>query len=520
MDESQEELEQVAKAYELISANNPPDLKTPFLICVDRTQDSIKPLKSKLSEQEISDNLLWKRAIESNKKEIAENILITAEKAKALTIKSSTEGEFYKFKGSNEWLNVNEYAETLLHQPFEDQLTHLFRYLLVEEFSIKRDLDNYSSANSLKEHYFDNEVGYPNKFFFSKALHKDFNLFIWQEKEWFLLDHSANQENSVSLKHHIESKFLKEKFKEKIYFDGFTQSLAESIFDSIKHYSNPFAEYEHIATLLSLFKDFISLTLVLEKLETLGYKNKNFILELASKENHLSYINHAELTLRSWLKESNSINVDNLSLSELLELSGKQSKENLKELKNTKDNFILAGLSILIKQLEQGNSFPNKVIGIDENYEDDTLNAYAVFLPWWHTVSSLTVDKLIFVEIKSAIEFNFKNTLSGRDSEYQDFQNSNWAGQVQMKLLDSYECLKLSSLSLDTPSELVENEKKQKAWNEVDIIITSAYQHKISRSALSVKLSKAIKNNKPYLDKASKRLKQLLDLYEKNILNN
>ena len=89
-----------------------------------------------------------------------------------------------------------------------------------------------------------------------------------------------------------------------------------------------------------------------------------------------------------------------------------------------------------------------------------------------------------------------------------------------MKLLDSYKCLKLSSLSLDTPSELVENDKKQKAWNEVDIIITSAYQHKISWSALSVKLSKAIKNNKPYLDKASKRLKQLLDLYEKNILNN
>ena len=86
--------------------------------------------------------------------------------------------------------------------------------------------------------------------------------------------------------------------------------------------------------------------------------------------------------------------------------------------------------------------------------------------------------------------------------------------------MDSYECLKLSSLSLDTPSELVENEKKQKAWNEVDIIITSAYQHKISRSALSAKLSKAINNNKPYLDKASKRLKQLLDLYEKNILNN
>ena len=129
MDESQEELEQVAKAYELIRANNPPELKTPFLICVDRAQDSIKPLKSKLSEQEILDNLLWKRAIESNKKEIAENILITAEKAKALTIKSSTEGEFYKFKGSNEWLNVNEYAATLLHQPYEDLFIHLFRFL-------------------------------------------------------------------------------------------------------------------------------------------------------------------------------------------------------------------------------------------------------------------------------------------------------------------------------------------------------------------------------------------------------
>ena len=439
---------------------------------------------------------------------------------KALTIKSSTEGELYKFTGSNEWLTVNEYAETLLHQPFEDQLTHLFRFLLVEEFSNKRDLGNFSSDNSLKEHYFEKEVGYPNKFFFSKALHKDFNLFIWQEKEWFLLDQSANQENSVSLKHHIDSKFLKEKFKEKIYFDGFTQSLAESIYDSIQYYSNPFAEYECIVTLLSLFKDFISLTLVLEKLEILGYKNKNFILELASKEDHLSYINHAELTLRSWLKESNSINADNLKLPELLELSGKTSRETLKELENTKDNFILAGLSVLIKQLEQGSSSPNKMIGIDENYEDDTIKAYAVFLPWWHAVSSLIFDELIFVEIKSAIELNFKKTLSGRDSEYQDFQNSNWAGQIQMKLLDSYECLKLSSLSLDTPSELVENEKKQKAWNEVDIIITSAYQHKISRSALSVKLSKAIKLNKPYLDKASKRLKQLLDLYEKNILNN
>jgi hypothetical protein len=520
MDESQEELEQVAKAYELISANNPPDLKTPLLICVDRAQDSIKPLKSKLSEQEILDNLLWKRAIESNKEEISKNILITAEKAKALTIKSSTEGEFYKFKGSDEWLNINEYAETLLHQPFEDQLTHLFRFLLVEEFSNKRDLDNYSSPNTLKEFYFDKEVGYPNKFFFSKALHKNFNLFIWQEKEWFLLDQSANQENSVSLKHHIESKFLKEKFKEKIYFDGFTQSLAESIYDSIKHYSSPFAEYEHIATILSLFKDFISLTLVLEKLESLGYKNKNFILELASKESHLSYINHAELTLRSWLKESNTINVDNLKLPELLKLSGKKSRETLKEFENIKDNFILAGLSLLIKQLEQGSSFLNKAIGTNKDYEDDMLNAYTVFLPWWHAVSNLTADKLIFEEIKSALEFNFKNTLSGRDSEYQDFQNSNWAGQVQMKLLDSYECLKLSSLSLDTPSELVENEKKQKAWVEVEIIITSAYQHKISRSALSEKLSKAIKANKPYLDKASKRLKQLLDLYEKNLLNN
>ena len=73
---------------------------------------------------------------------------------------------------------------------------------------------------------------------------------------------------------------------------------------------------------------------------------------------------------------------------------------------------------------------------------------------------------------------------------------------------------------MDTPRELVEQEKKQKAWGEVDTIITSAYQHKISRSALSVQLLKVINNNKPHLDNASNRLEQLLDLYENNIINN
>jgi hypothetical protein len=80
--------------------------------------------------------------------------------------------------------------------------------------------------------------------------------------------------------------------------------------------------------------------------------------------------------------------------------------------------------------------------------------------------------------------------------------------------------MKFKALILDTPTELVEQDKKQKAWDEVDIVITSAYQHKISRSALSVQLTKVINNNKPHLDKASKRLEQLLDLYENNIINN
>ena len=88
-----------------------------------------------------------------------------------------------------------------------------------------------------------------------------------------------------------------------------------------------------------------------------------------------------------------------------------------------------------------------------------------------------------------------------------------------MRLLNQYDCMKLPSLLLDTPVELIEEAEKQKAWNKIDIIITSAYQHKISRSALSVQLSKVINSNRPYLDNASKRLDQLLDLYENNIIS-
>ena len=64
-----------------------------------------------------------------------------------------------------------------------------------------------------------------------------------------------------------------------------------------------------MAAILSLFKNMISFTLILEKLETLGYKNKNFILELISKEKSEYYIKQAELVLRKQLEKTNGSNV-------------------------------------------------------------------------------------------------------------------------------------------------------------------------------------------------------------------
>ena len=520
MVDSQSELEKVAKAYELISANSPPDLNRYLLVCNNRAKNFNKPLHSKLSKKEISDNFLWEKVIDQKKKEIAENILITADKADALSIKQSSEGELYQFKGSNEWLDINDYAETLLHQPFEDQLTHLFRFLLVDEFTNKEDSDeNYFSLDSLKDFYFDKEGGFPNKFFFTKALHKGFTLFVWHKKEWFKLDHSKNYEDSISLKGLIDSEILQEKLRDKIYFDGFTQSLAESIYDSVKDFTNPFAEYEEIASTLSLFKDFISFTLILEKLEKLGYKNKDFILELLSEESCMGYIQQAELVLRSWLRRVNKTNLESINLIELINLSGVNNKETLKRLEGIEDKIILAGLSVLIQELDAGRSIPQKAISISENHKEDILGAYKVFLPWWHAVSILASQESNFVEIRNSLEYYFKKTLSSRDQDYSNFLNSCWAGQIQMRLLNQYDCMKLPSLLLDTPVELIEEAEKQKAWNKIDTIITSAYQHKISRSALSVQLSKVINSNRPYLDNASKRLDQLLDLYENNIIS-
>lgn len=521
MVDSQSELEKVAKAYELISADNPPDLNSDLLVCSNNAQNLIKPLKFKLSKKEVIDNLLWQKVINEKKLEIAENILITADKAKALSIKKTSKGELYQFKGSEDWLDVNDYAETLLHQPFEDQLTHLFRFLLVDEFANKEDIDNdYFSPDLLKNYYFNKEGGFPNKFFFTKALHKDFTLFIWKKKEWFRLDHAKNHDDSISLKNFIDSGIMQEKFRDKIYFDGFTQSLTESIYDSIKDFTNPFAEYEEMAAILSLFKDIISFTLILEKLEALGYKNKDFILELISEESCANYIKQAELLLRARLRQNNETNLEVIDLTELINLSGENNKEILKQLGDIEDKKILAGLSTLIQELEAGRSISQKVINISENEEEDILGAYKVFLPWWHVVSRLVVQESNFVKIKSSLADNFKKTLSSKDQKYSNFLGTFWAGQVQMKLLDQYDCMNLPSLSLDTPLELIERGKKQKAWNEIDIIITSAYQHKISRSALSVQLSRVIKKNYPYLDNASKRLEQLLDLYENNIINN
>ena len=155
MNDSQTELEKVAKAYELLDSNNPPDLESYLQVCniTNKTTDS--HLRSKLSKSEIAENSLWQKVIEERKDEIAENILFTADKAKALNIKESSQGNLYQFKGSNEWLSVNDYAETLLHQPFEDQLTHLFRFLLVNEFSTKEEIYKDYPAEVLTEFYFD-----------------------------------------------------------------------------------------------------------------------------------------------------------------------------------------------------------------------------------------------------------------------------------------------------------------------------------------------------------------------------
>jgi len=522
MVDSESELEKVAKAYELISANNPPDLNSYLLVCSNNAEENlIKPFKSKLSEKEISDNLLWQKVIDDKKQEIAENILITAEKAKALSTKKTSEGKFYQFKGSEDWLDVNDYAETLLHQPFEDQLTHLFRFLLVNEFTNKEEVgDDYPLLDSLKNYYFNEDGGFPNKFFFAKALHENFTLFIWEKKEWLRLDHAKNHDDSISLKKLIDSGVLKEKFKNKIYFDGFTQSLAESIFDSIKNFTNPFAEYGQMAAILSLFKNMISFTLILEKLETLGYKNKNFILELISKEKSKYYIKHAELVLRKQLEKIHERNFQSKGLEELIRLSGENNKETLNELGDIEDARILAGLSWLIKELDSGRQISQETTSINENMEEDILGAYKAFLPWWHVVSSLTLEETNFAKIKSSLTESFKNTLSDGDQEWLNYFDACFSGQVQMKLLDQYDCMKLPSLALNTPLELVEERKKQKAWHEIDMIITGAYQHKISRAALSIQLSKVIKRNHPHLDKASRRLEQLLDLYENNIINN
>ena len=51
MIDSESELEKVAKAYELISAKNPPDLNSYLLVCSNNAENTIKPFKSKLSEK-------------------------------------------------------------------------------------------------------------------------------------------------------------------------------------------------------------------------------------------------------------------------------------------------------------------------------------------------------------------------------------------------------------------------------------------------------------------------------------
>ena len=130
---TQEELEQVAKIYEQIRFDNPPNLQSILAVSSSANQPT-KNYPRKLNNAEIEDRFVWEDVIDQKKQQISENILITAEKAKAVKIKQSEGGDLYQFRGSDEWITLEDYSDTLLHQPFEDQLTHLFIFLLVEEF--------------------------------------------------------------------------------------------------------------------------------------------------------------------------------------------------------------------------------------------------------------------------------------------------------------------------------------------------------------------------------------------------
>jgi hypothetical protein len=510
--------EEIAKLYELINSENPPDLQSYLLVLTPYSErkDYLLPVKPNIKE--VSDCFLWEDLISKNKLSIAENILITAEKANAVIVKDSNEGSLFQFKGSDEWITLGDYAETLLHQPFEDQLTHLFRFFLVEEFSYGPNhgvsLDSYEEI--LKDIYLDSEHEFPSHLFFQKAIMIESSLYVWRKKEWLLFDTSDNYLKEFSLKYLLDSGQLDLKIKDKIYLQGFVKSLTAAIYYSIRDFTNPFAEYALISLYLIPFKRIISLNQMCTNLENLGFKNKEFILNLESKELKKFYQDKGRLTLLSFLKDHSDKSYDELNYADLIEETGR-----LRNINNHQDEEnIIQGLLVLLSLGDKHAKIKSNVIPIKDVSDNDTANTYEKFLPWWHAVNTLYLSGQVFSEYKDDLSDFIKNRLTDNLKFHVRSIDVLEIGFIQMKLLEEYDFFKLDNLPLDTSSEIKENNKKKIAWKEIDKVILNAYQFKISRSALSVKLEAIIKENEPLLDKAASRLKQLLDIYEDNIINN
>ena len=122
-------------------------------------------------------------------------------------------------------------------------------------------------------------------------------------------------------------------------------------------------------------------------------------------------------------------------------------------------------------------------------------------------------------DYKSKLEGFISNRLTKNKKFYQKSINRALKAYIPMRVLEDFG-LQLANLPLNTHEEVLLGRRKRRIWKEIDQTILNAYQYKISRSALSLKLQIIIEDNKPILDKASKRLEQLLDLYENTIINN
>jgi len=162
---------------------------------------------------------------------------------------------------------------------------------------------------------------------------------------------------------------------------------------------------------------------------------------------------------------------------------------------------------------------PDNVIALKNITNNTDNNAYSSFLPWWHVSSDKDLILENYENYKLAADERVSKSLTKNIKFYLKSYNLFLNAFIPMKMLEDHG-LKLGGLALNTTEEITLDKRKRKVWKEIDKTILNAYQYRISRSALSLKLKVIIKSNKPLLDKASTRLEQLLDLYESNIINN